>query len=284
MNFTFGIITNGEVKERVERVVDSILCQEIPEFEIIVVGGKDEWKDTEQVRHFSFDETIKNGWITAKKNMITGMAKYDNVVYMHDYFALDEGWYGGFLEFGDDWDVCMNRLTGYDGNRYIDWVAIGDPEIVASGYREGMLVPYDYNKTDLMYVSGGYWVAKKEFMFENPLDERITWGQMEDYEWSYRINKIKKCKYKMNANSSCSVIKEGKTSEGKHDEYLHDPFLGRVPWSRCSIHSVYNGCKITCDPPEPILSKADGWPTKMYRIIGEPECNYLKSALEENAE
>ena len=43
MSVTFGILTKNE-QSNVEIIVDSILCQNIPEFEIIVVGDvKDVW-------------------------------------------------------------------------------------------------------------------------------------------------------------------------------------------------------------------------------------------------
>jgi len=41
-----------------------------------------------------------------------------------------------------------------------------------------------------MYISGAYWVAKKKFMLENVLNEKLKWGQGEDVEWSIRVRKI----------------------------------------------------------------------------------------------
>ena len=31
-----------------------------------------------------------------KKNIITQNAKYENIVYMHDYIVLDNNWYKGY--------------------------------------------------------------------------------------------------------------------------------------------------------------------------------------------
>ena len=42
----------------------------------------------------------------------------------------------------------------------------------------------------MMYISGAYWVAKKKFMLENMLNEKLKWGQSEDVEWSIRVRKI----------------------------------------------------------------------------------------------
>ena len=293
MDFTFGIITLGDAKDRVDKIIDSIISQNIPNFEIIIVGGENEHEDIECVKHFDFDESIKKGWITAKKNLITAKSSYENIVYLHDYFVLEDGWYEGFLEFGDDWDVCMNILIGSDGNRYIDWISIADPQIAASGYRDGRLVPYDYNKTNTMYVSGGYWVAKKDFMFENPLEEKRAWGESEDYEWSFRVNRVINCNYRMNALSACRAIKDGKTSRGKHN--------GRSStgqrWQKCSINTVYHGDggdplkqldplgarSPTSTPVSQILCNKHGWPMFEFTYVvdwknpsAHVECNFLE--------
>jgi hypothetical protein len=50
-----------------------------------------------------------------------------------------------------------------------------------------------------MYVSGAYWVAKKQFMTDYPLNEDLSWGEGEDVEWSYRARKT--WRYKMNTLS-----------------------------------------------------------------------------------
>ena len=42
----------------------------IPEYEIIIVGGDDIY-DQENITHIPFDDTIHPLWITSKKNIIT---------------------------------------------------------------------------------------------------------------------------------------------------------------------------------------------------------------------
>ena len=80
MDFTFGIITNGTTDNFVETVVNSILAQNIPNFEIIIVGNSGVKADNTRV--IPFDETQRNMWITRKKNIITEEAKFDNIVYL----------------------------------------------------------------------------------------------------------------------------------------------------------------------------------------------------------
>ena len=201
MQFTFGIITGGS--PNVERVIQSIDNQNIPEYEIIVVGGE----PIQNVVHVPFDESKKKLWITRKKNLITKHAKYDNIVYMHDYVALTDVWYQGFLEFGDDWDICMTKMVGKDWSRFRDWTLWPDDIQKVFKDRSHVLLPYHIDwMQKYMYISGAYWVAKKYVMEAEPLDERLGWGESEDVEWSFRVRD--KYSYRMNEHSTVKLLKK----------------------------------------------------------------------------
>ena len=99
MEFTFGIITSGNNFKNISKIIASIENQSIENYEIIIVGGENIFK-SEDVLHYPFDDTLKNGWITKKKNIIISKAKYENIVFMHDYIVFHKNWYKGFLKFG----------------------------------------------------------------------------------------------------------------------------------------------------------------------------------------
>jgi len=229
MKFTFGIITGGN-DEFVNKVIDSIEKQNIPEYEVIVVGGNS--IDRNNIKHISFDERQRRMWITKKKNLVTKNAKYDNVVYMHDYVELSDNWYNGYLEFGDEFKVCMNQIKNSDGERYRDWVlwyrdlysAIGEDvtrhEIQDIVKTAQFIIPYDIiHLSKYMYFSGAYWVAKREVMLEFPLNENRVWGQGEDVEWSQIVRN--KYDFSMNVNSIVKFIK------------FKEPV-----WSECSTETI----------------------------------------------
>jgi len=208
MDFSFGIVANGIV---FDLVINSIIKQNIPNFEIIIVGGPSVYDDYPFIKHIPFDETIKDGWITRKKNLITDNAQYENIVYMHDYFMLQEQWYKGFLEFGEDWDVCMNRVLNMDGTRFRDWCVWDDPDICYPNDKHRIMLPdYTYDNKKYMYISGGYWVAKKSLMMLHPLDENLCWGESEDVKWSKEIRY--RYKYEMNTYSAVQTLKQKKLS------------------------------------------------------------------------
>jgi len=214
VNFTFGIITDGN--KDLSFLLSSIQSQIIPEYQIIIVGGDSSYEGTV---HIPFDETIKRAWITRKKNIITETAKYDNIVYLHDYISLREGWYQGYLKFGDQFDICMNPIINYDGTRFRDWTLF--PTFLPPEFhsRRDLLLPYNITGlTKFQYISGAYWVAKKKVMQECPLKEELCWGQEEDLEWSKRV--LGRYLYSINIHSLVQITKTGKDrafSEAQED-------------------------------------------------------------------
>ena len=207
MKFTFGIITTTQVPAE---VIQSIINLNIPEYEIIVIGGETQtWYGN--VNHIPFDESSST--YTVKKNLITKYSKYENIVYTHDYFIFDSKWYKGFEKFGNDWDICMNVIQNKDGTRFRDWCVWDDPTLCynVEGYSHRVILPpYDYKKIHYMYISGSYWVAKKYVMEESMLNETLDWGEGEDVEWSKRV--LPKYSYKMNTHSITKSLKDKKLS------------------------------------------------------------------------
>lgn len=226
IKFTFGIITDGNHKELVTKVVDSINSQNIPEYQIIIVTDSmisiiDTNKDTSKNHYvFPYDFTEKDKWITKKKNVITQCAKYNNIVYMHDYIILANYWYDGFKYFGEKyWDICMTQILNLDKTRYRDWVIWADKDYITdptynnkpgveSNIIKRMLPPYSYNKTKNMYVSGAYFIAKKHIMQKFPFDESLVWGQGEDFAWSKTVLIDNNCSYFMNKFSIARLLKQ----------------------------------------------------------------------------
>jgi hypothetical protein len=208
MDFTIGIITDGSVDNRVYEIVYSIRSQNIPNYEIIIVGNSNIIDNDIQV--IPFNDLLKSKWITRKKNIITENAKYENVVYMHDYVRLDPEWYSGFLKFGDNFKVCMTKMLRPNGSRFRDWTldAMADiMGILGEERRYQRLLPYDViNLSKIMYISGAYWVAKLDVMKKFPLNEKLSWGESEDIEWSHRIRKH--YDFSINVDSSVSLIKD----------------------------------------------------------------------------
>jgi hypothetical protein len=209
MDFTFGIITGGN-DGMINKIIDSIEKQEIPNYEVIIVGVSNIVRDNVTV--VPFDETVKAKWITKKKNIITTTAKYDNIVYLHDYIKFGVNWYEGQLKAGENYKVRMDKILTKEGNRFRDWCLWvrnnNEMDAIVFNNRE-CIIPYDMSHlSKYMYISGSYWIAKKDVMLEFPLDEKLTWGEGEDVEWSKMVRN--KYEFNMNPHSTVHLMKGNK--------------------------------------------------------------------------
>ena len=215
MDFTFGIITGGNNDSMINEIVDSIENENIPNYEIIIVGdSKIVRKNTKTI---PFDESIRRAWITRKKNIITQEAKYENIVYLHDYIKLNQGWYNGQLTSGNDFNIRMDKIINFNGERFRDWCIWPHNNNKMDGFiGRDCLIPYDIiHLSKYMYISGSYWIAKKYVMLEFPLDENLAWGEGEDVLWSKQIRE--KYEFNMNVNSSVFILK------GVKDKVFDEP-------------------------------------------------------------
>lgn len=208
MKFTFGICTAGDID--VTELISNIVSLQVPEYEILIIGGN---VNTDIVyqgkiigRHISFDETVKPAWITRKKNMLAQEAKYENLVLLHDYYRFVPGWYTGWNTFGNEFDVAVNIVQNPDGSRFADWLL--NPELYdrTFGFKSHKwLIPYNISCPKIQYISGGYFLVKKDFLLQHPLDENRVWNECEDTEWCERI--ANHTTMKMNTNSIVKVTK-----------------------------------------------------------------------------
>lgn len=208
MNFTFGIITGGGQESYINMCIDSIENENIPNYEIIIVGNCSVVRKNTLI--IPFDETIKNKWITRKKNIITEVAKYDNIVYMHDYIKLLKGWYEGQLTSGEEFFVRMDKIVDASGTRFRDWcIWPHNGNFMDQLIGRNCLIPYSIiHLSKYQYISGSYWIAKKHVMKDFPLNEDLSWGQGEDVIWSKLIRE--KYNFNINVNSTVALMKSGK--------------------------------------------------------------------------
>lgn len=200
--FTFGIITDASrgPGENMIGSVCSIRELQIPEYEIIIVGEEKQIRKCSyldathtDIKIIDFNEKIRPGHITKKKNLITKHAKFDSIVYQHDYFRYDKQWYNQQLAFGNEWKLQVCQILNYNGSRYREWCLWIYPKVIDALRQSGLgdrdcLLPYWAKGVEkFQYISGAYWLAKKHVMEEFPLNESLAWGEGEDLEFSRRV-------------------------------------------------------------------------------------------------
>jgi hypothetical protein len=223
--WTFCIVTAEGNDEVLSKCIDKIYCEleGVQNFEIIIVGNTQITmkKKFDKLKVIPFIENVftlklgnirralvgkslkalffKTGAISHKKNLASKNSKFDKLCFMHDYVGLESGWLKGFEKFGNDWNVCTNIILQQDGRRARDWVLWDHPLVGGPG-----LLPYE-KTSKFMYISGGYFCVKREFFLNNPLNERLFWGEGEDVEWSLRVRE--KIKFYINTNSEVKFMR-----------------------------------------------------------------------------
>jgi hypothetical protein len=83
----------------------------------------------------------------------------------------------------------VTKIKTIDGTRFRDYTIF--PFDLGNPYESSALLPYDYPITrkinKLLYISGAYYIIKKQIALDYPLDERLCWGDGEDAELSKRL-------------------------------------------------------------------------------------------------
>jgi hypothetical protein len=192
-DISFIITTSGKNEDNLNQIIDSIEIQNIPEYQIIIIGGLETKINRNNTIHIPFDETVTpKAWLTRKKNTGVLASKYGILVIMHDYMTFDKNWYSEFERFGIDWDICVHQNLAFDPSNGTDYVRANGWRVESMPqYPEfpwAMQIPYDIDQLiPYMGINGSYWCCKKSVMLDEMLDESKLAGDGDDLEWSYRV-------------------------------------------------------------------------------------------------
>jgi len=200
--WTFGIVTDGKNPERLHEVIHSIHAEaDTLRDDIIIVGGK--INPAANIIWIPFDESIKEGWITKKKNLIAQFARTEYICMMHDYVALSPGWRAGYEQFTQErgsWLSCTNQILNMNGTNFRSSAVIfndGWPNEpidnlkMPDKYGPGRLLNPHYidSWARFFYYSGAYFCANRNLLLAFPFDENRVHGGGEDVWWSRQIYK-----------------------------------------------------------------------------------------------
>lgn len=169
--WTFGIITLGTRNEWVEKMIESIIAQKIPEFEIIICGKYELKKNEKFIKYIQSTDHLPR--VTKKKNKICENARYENVCVLHDRVVLDEGWFKGMKKFGNDWDY-VGCIVTHEGTRSYDWFSSGYPVY---------LTQHDRNRGALLYDDWDPWAVTNAgiFLVKKSAWQNVQWNELDHY-------------------------------------------------------------------------------------------------------
>jgi len=184
--WSFGIVTNGQKPQLVNALIESILAQSVPEFEILVCGPHRRPDGSPDTRVRLLDDVVLDGDIrapiSAKKNRIISAASFNNLCILHDRFTLPRTWYSRMKEYGNYFDFLCIPTRDAEGRRFcVDWMSNSYPFSLTA--RRNPSLPYR-QWSPYAIVQGGVMVAKRNLLLRFPLEETLHWGEMEDMHLS----------------------------------------------------------------------------------------------------
>lgn len=197
--WSFVIITDGKDVAQTNRLLESIRAQDIPDYEIILVGKVDEFANRYDLLKISAAGLAERGKISSLRNIGCANSLYSRLVVLDDDYYLHPGWYEAMVAYGDDWKVLSCRIECPDGSRYWDWKTYRDSD-------GNHLIPYDDADNPDVSISGGLILLKADVFSQVQWDDNRGFYEFEDVDYS---NRLKQSGYKFKINPSAVVTHDG---------------------------------------------------------------------------
>jgi GT2 family glycosyltransferase len=175
MKISFVIITNGIKSEELLLQVKSIIDQNIPTYEIIIVGKTNQ---RFKLPNIYFIEDLYNadrGSLGGLRNKACSVAKYENLVISDDDMIFPKDWYINLLK-ASEFQILTTCIKNPDGTRFWDNACYMSP---INGH-----VNLNYNEhDDYKYMSGGQsWLIKKLIWEKVKWDEELLIYKMNNLQ------------------------------------------------------------------------------------------------------
>lgn len=193
--WTFGVVYGGENPSKIDELINSIIIQNIPKFEIVICGpynGK--YSKIGNIKIITDTELYVDSRIpiSRKKNKIIDYAKYNNLVLLHDRFTLSKDWFKKISLYGNYFDCLCPRILDYETkkDRVQDWIITAlDHFDFKRIFSQSMYL--DYNKwLPNWNINGGLIIIKKNLISMVKYNENLHWGEAEDGNLCRRLDSI----------------------------------------------------------------------------------------------
>ena len=162
MDISFVITTNNKRPEQLKSVVKAIHYQNIPQYEIILVGVPP--KENNNIFNnncYSLDasESAKKGLLGDMRNRACETAGNENLVLLDDDMILSKDWYKNLLNYKQKFDILTSQVRLPDGTRFWDHCCF-------QSRTKGHSILEEYETDDNLYMSGGQAWVMKQHVFE----------------------------------------------------------------------------------------------------------------------
>jgi hypothetical protein len=187
--WTFAVLTQGKRRENLNSFFESIRNSDGgDDHEILVCGPQ-----LPEFAHFNLryhDQKYSEQYaeISVKKNDLAQLASEENFCVVHDRYRLDDNFFGGFEQYGYDFDFITVPQWYECGARFPGYCAMSSGQLSWST----PLDCQDYNHLwPLQYLNGGIFICKTKTFQDLPLNGMLFWNQAEDVELSMHFRNHK---------------------------------------------------------------------------------------------
>jgi hypothetical protein len=121
----------------------------------------------------------KPSMISHKKNLLVESAKNDNLLLLHDRYSVSESFFESFKHFGFDYGVAVPAQFYNDSE-------IEYPGLLSEENNRVISITQHLIREDF-FVNGGCIVIKRGLALRTSLNSYLSWGEMEDIDWTSRL-------------------------------------------------------------------------------------------------
>jgi len=175
MSISFCIITGGKRPDIINTVIKSIKAQNIPTYEIIIVGEYQAAPD--DIIYIEACESAAGGRLGEMRNKAVARSRYENIVILDDDIILSLDWYTAFRSFEKPFDILTSQVRVPDGGRYFDHATTGGP-------RGNIILKEDEDDSYVYMTGGGGWVMKDYVARKVQWDPHKAFYEEEDVDFS----------------------------------------------------------------------------------------------------
>ena len=171
---SFCVITGGKRPEKLQRLLQSIRAQQLPNFEIVIAGC---CQSLAGVTSVPMQSEAERGQVSALRNAAAAASTGDVLVFCDDDIVLDNEWSRPILEGLKFADMATGRLLNPDGTRHWDWAELN----VERGIHR--MLPYGV-MSDHIYLTSGLFAVRRYVWEAIRWNESLEFRKGEDVDFS----------------------------------------------------------------------------------------------------
>jgi hypothetical protein len=175
--WSFGIVSNGQRKDLLTKIIHSIESLGMKDVQIMVAGPVQEDLNVEFHNLDTEDDLPR---ISDKKKLLVSNSRNTNICILHDRFSLPPDFLEAWGKFGYDFDVATMSQIDENGVHHpsIPWF----PKIRSA--QQSPIYSHNFVYSPGSYINGGVTIGKADFLKKVTFNHLLLHEEEEDVELS----------------------------------------------------------------------------------------------------